>query len=121
MQVNQSWATILVGLTLNMYKLCFYVPKDAAESVKSAVFSVGAGKIGDYDQCCWQVEGIGQFRALPGADPYIGEVGALESVTEMRVEMVVADADIQAVVQALREAHPYETPAYDVLQVIDIA
>jgi hypothetical protein len=102
-----------------MYQLCFYVPVDHLESVKQAVFAAGAGRIGNYDQCCWQVEGEGQFRPLSGAQPAIGQQGQLESVREFRVEMVCDAAHIKAVVAALKQAHPYEEPAYNVLKILD--
>ena len=98
-----------------MYKLCFYVPESHLDIVKQAVFAVGAGRIGDYDQCCWQVLGQGQFRPLPGSDPFIGSQGDVETVAEYRVELVCEDSIIKAAVAALRVAHPYEEPAYDVV------
>lgn len=98
-----------------MYKLCFYVPESHLEIVKQAMFKTGAGKIGDYDQCCWQVLGQGQFRPLPGSNPFLGSRNELETVAEYRVEMVCEDAIVAAAVAALREAHPYEEPAYDVI------
>lgn len=98
-----------------MYKLCFYVPTSHVESVKEAVFAAGAGKIGRYEACAWQVLGVGQFRAQAEANPFIGQVGQLERVEEYRVEMVVEAHSIVDVVRALKDAHPYETPAYDVM------
>ena len=103
-----------------MYKICFYVPEEALEEVKTAMFAAGAGRIGDYDSCCWQVKGRGQFRPLAGSQPAIGEHGQLETLDEWRVEMVCEDALIEAVVAALKSAHPYEEVAYDVLQVVDV-
>lgn len=100
-----------------MYKLCFYVPESHLESVKAAVFAAGAGRIGAYDSCCWQVKGQGQFRPLAGSKPFIGQQDSVESVDEYRVELVCADAHIHAVVAALKLSHPYEEPAYDVLRV----
>ncbi|WP_101759345.1 YqfO family protein [Oceanicoccus sp. KOV_DT_Chl] len=97
-----------------MYKLCFFVPPSHLEAVKQAVFTTGAGCIGNYDQCCWQVLGQGQFRALSGSDPFIGELGQLEQVDEYRVELVCDDHLIGQAVSALKSAHPYEEPAYDV-------
>ncbi|MBB3229283.1 YqfO family protein [Halomonas stenophila] len=97
-----------------MYKLVFFVPADDAERVKEAVFASGAGRIGDYEACCFQTAGTGQFRPLAGAQPHIGRVGELETVEELRVELVCADAWIREAVAALRLAHPYEEPAYDV-------
>lgn len=98
-----------------MYKLCFFVPETHVEQVKAAVFAAGAGRIGDYDSCAWQCPGTGQFRPLEGADPFIGTAGGeVEKVAEFRVEMVCEDAWIAAAVAAMKEAHPYEEPAYDV-------
>ena len=97
-----------------MFKLCFYVPASHLEQVKQAVFSTGAGRIGNYDSCCWQTMGTGQFRALEGSEPYIGQQGVVEEVEEFKVELVCADELIHRAVAALREAHPYEEPAYQV-------
>lgn len=97
-----------------MYKLCVYIPTDHLDHVKTALFAAGAGKIGDYDSCCWQTPGQGQFRPLEGSQPFIGQQGAVETVEEYKVEMVVADALIEPVIAALKQAHPYEEPAYDV-------
>ena len=97
-----------------MYKLCVYVPASHLEQVKQALFDAGAGRIGDYDSCCWQVSGQGQFRPLAGADPFIGSQGRIETVEEYKVELVCEDALIAATVAALKQAHPYEEPAYQV-------
>ncbi len=84
------------------------------DEVKNAVFAAGAGRIGAYDHCSWQVLGQGQFRPLDGSQPFIGQSGVVESVQEWKVELVVADELIQQVVMALKQSHPYETPAYEV-------
>lgn len=97
-----------------MFKLCVYIPASHLESVKQAMFDAGAGRIGDYDSCCWQIVGQGQFRPLAGADPFIGSQGKLETVEEYKVELVCEDKLIAAVVAALKQAHPYEEPAYQV-------
>lgn len=97
-----------------MYKLAFFVPPSHVEQVKDAVFAAGAGRIGNYDCCAWQVLGQGQFRPLDGATPFIGQAGEVERVAEWKVELVVADALIRPVVAALKLSHPYETPAYEV-------
>ncbi|MGB1142299.1 MAG: NGG1p interacting factor NIF3 [Halioglobus sp.] len=101
-----------------MYKLCFYVPESHAEAVKSAVFAAGAGRIGDYDSCCWQVLGQGQFRPLDGSQPYLGQQGMVETVPEYRVELVCEPQRIRAAVDAMIAAHPYEEPAWDVVQLV---
>lgn len=97
-----------------MYKLAFFVPASHVEVVKAAVFAAGGGRIGDYDHCAWQTLGQGQFRPLDGSQPYLGQTGQVEVVEEWKVELVVADALIAQAVAALRQSHPYETPAYEV-------
>jgi hypothetical protein len=102
-----------------VYKLAFFVPDSHVEVVKGAVFAAGGGRIGDYDHCAWQVLGSGQFRPLDGSQPFIGEAGQVERVEEWKVELVVADELIVAVVAALKLSHPYETPAYEVWRLED--
>ena len=102
-----------------MYKLCFFVPASHLDVVKNAVFAAGGGRIGDYDHCAWQVLGLGQFRPLDGSQPFIGEAGQVEQVEEWKVELVVADELIRGAVQALKQSHPYETPAYEVWRLED--
>lgn len=101
-----------------MYKLGFYVPQSHLEQVKEALFAAGAGRIGDYDKCCWQVVGQGQFRPLAGSKPFAGSPGELERVAEYRVELVCAPDCVRSVVAALQGAHPYEEPAWDLVQLI---
>ena len=103
-----------------MYKLAFFVPLDAAQSVKDAIFATGAGRLGNYAACCFQTRGTGQFHPLTGADPHIGRVDTLTHVDELKVELVCHDELIHAAVAALRLVHPYEEPAYDVWQLADI-
>lgn len=102
-----------------MLKLCFFVPESHMESVKQAVFDAGAGRIGGYDQCSWQTLGAGQYRPLAGASPFLGEVGELELVTEYKVEMVCEERYIARALDALKLAHPYETPAFEVYPLLD--
>lgn len=99
-----------------MFKLCYFVPESHLEATKRAVFNAGAGKIGDYDHCAWQCKGQGQFRPLEGSDPFLGQKGEIEVVTEFKVELVCTDAKIQGAIEALKQAHPYEEPAYEVLR-----
>lgn len=103
-----------------MYKFVFFVPESHLEAVKHAVFAAGAGKIGDYDQCCWQTLGEGQFRPLSGSQPFTGEQGQLSREPEWRVELVCSAAHIRAAKQALIAAHPFEEPAYDIWQLADV-
>ncbi len=102
-----------------MYKLTVFIPEEALEKVKAALFAAGAGTIGNYEQCCWQVKGEGQFMPMADSNPHLGSQDKLEKVAEWRVEMVVKTSMIAEVIKALKQAHPYETPAYDVLEVLD--
>ncbi len=97
-----------------MYKFCFFVPESDAETTKNAVFEAGGGRIGDYDCCAWQTRGQGQFRPLAGSNPHLGRHGELERVGELKVEMVCEDHLIRDAVAAMKQAHPYEEPAYEV-------
>lgn len=95
-----------------MYQLYFYVPETHLDKVKQAVFGAGAGKIGNYDQCCFQIKGQGQYRPLTGSQPFLGKQGQLNEVAEYKVEMV-CDKSLRGVIeQALLGAHPYEVVAY---------
>ena len=97
-------------------KVVTFVPTADAERVLDALAAAGAGAIGDYDRCAFTVTGEGTFRPLAGASPTIGSVGAIERVPEVRLEMVLPRGRRSAVLAALREAHPYEEPAFDVLE-----
>ena len=100
-------------------KLTTYVPAADADRVRAALAEAGAGRIGDYDQASFSSRGEGRFRPLAGAAPAIGEVGRPEVVEEVRVEVVLARGLRTAVVSALLAAHPYEEPAYDVVELAD--
>ncbi len=102
-----------------MVKLIFFVPIDQKEIVKKALFAVGAGKIGEYDQCCFETEGIGQFRPLKNASPFIGEIEKIEKVIEVKVEMVLDRSKLSDVKKTLIDKHPYETPAYEFYELLD--
>lgn len=103
-----------------MYKFIAYIPESHVEVVKTALFNAGAGMYDGYSHCSWQVLGMGQFKPLKGSNPAIGEVDKVEYVPEWRVETIVPDDKIHAVVQAYRQAHPYEVPAYDVYALAQI-
>ena len=99
-------------------KLVVFVPPDALDAVREALFAAGAGRIGDYERCSWHAEGTGTFRPLPGANPAVGEVGEEEHVREVRLETVFPSDRQREVVEALRRAHPYEEPAFDVYALV---
>lgn len=100
------------------FKIVVYVPDEALDLVKNAMFLAGAGRFGHYDQCSWQTKGVGQFRPLLGANPAIGHVGELCALDEWRVEMIVPQNKLDAVVEAYRRTHPYEEPAFEVYQMV---
>ena len=102
------------------YKLVWFVPREALEQTREAVFAAGAGRIGDYTRCSWYTVGTGTFLAGAGADPSIGRVGREERVSEVRVETVVAAEYAGQVVEALREAHPYEEVAFELYPLVEL-
>ena len=96
--------------------LVVYVPRESTDAVLAALFGAGAGRMGDYEECAFVAPGRGQFRPLRAASPTIGALGDLEYVDEDRVEVVLPRARRSAVVAALRAAHPYEEPAFHILE-----
>lgn len=97
-------------------KVVVYVPEDHKESVCQAMFSAGAGAIGEYSHCSFQSEGTGTFLPGVGTDPHIGKIGQLERVREIKVETIVPESLLRKVTAAMIKSHPYEEPAYDVVQ-----
>lgn len=97
-------------------KIVTFVPAEKADTLVDALAAAGAGAIGRYDRCAFVTRGEGTFRPGIGADPAIGTIGDVEVVDERRVEMVLPRHRREAVVSALRGAHPYEEPAFDVLE-----
>ena len=91
-----------------------FVPATALDDVRDAVFASGAGRIGEYERCSWYTEGTGTFLGGAETDPTIGERGREERVPELRLETVFPEERQEEVVAALRRAHPYEEPAFDV-------
>lgn len=95
-----------------MFFLCVYVPHEHAEMLKQALFSEGAGQIGDYQQCCWQSAGQGQFLGNASSQPSIGLPNTLTLVEEVKIELLCDTDHMPPIIEALIKAHPYETPAY---------
>jgi hypothetical protein len=100
-------------------KLVWFVPEDSLDATRDAVFGAGGGRIGEYERCSWYAAGTGTFFGGEGADPAIGERGREERVPELRVETVVPAERLGETLAALRSAHPYEEPAYDVYPLVD--
>jgi hypothetical protein len=99
-------------------KLVVFVPEEALDLVRDALFAAGAGRIGDYTRCSWYTPGTGTFHGGEGTDPTIGERGREERVAELRLETVFPADRHDDVVAALRGAHPYEEPAFDVYELL---
>jgi len=102
-----------------MYILFFNVPESHVEIVKDAIFKAGAGRIGHYSHCSWQILGEGQFMPLAGSDAFIGKINQLEKVLEYKVETICDEKHIKDVIAALKAAHPYEVPSYQVCRIED--
>jgi hypothetical protein len=95
-------------------KLVVFVPREALDPVRDALFAAGAGRIGDYERCSWYTEGTGTFFGREGTEPSVGQAGREQRVAELRLETVFPEERQAEVVEALRRAHPYEEPAFDV-------
>lgn len=103
-----------------MYKLIFFVPEAHLESVKVACMKAGAGVIGSYEKCAWQILGTAQYEPTEESSPYQGMAGKLETTREYNVHMFMEDDVVKPVVEALIKAHPYETPVYGVWKILQL-
>ncbi|KAM7222133.1 GTP cyclohydrolase 1 type 2/Nif3 [Rhypophila decipiens] len=113
----------MAAAAVTRFKLIFHVPPSALETCKKAIFAAGAGRYpgpGNYTECCWTVMGTGQFRPGEAASPHIGTVGTLEKIKEAKVETLCVGEEVtKQAVAALKAAHPYEEPSYEVLKLED--
>ncbi len=105
---------------MKLHKLVWFVPEEALDVTREAVFAAGAGRIGDYERCSWYAMGTGTFLPHEGADPAIGEVGREERVPELRVETVVPVERAEEIVRALVAAHPYEEVAFELYPLVEL-
>jgi len=101
------------------YKLVVFAPVESVAKVSNAVFAAGGGIIGKYSSCGFQAKGEGSFLPLQGAKPAIGKKGKLQKVPEIRFETIVPAEKLAGVVAAMKKAHPYETPAFDIFRLYD--
>lgn len=99
----------------NLYKLAIFTPTSYKDKVLSALFEAGAGHIGEYSNCSFTSKGTGTFKPMEGATPYVGKIDELESVHEEKIELVVPDFSLANVICAMKESHPYEEVAYDLV------
>ncbi len=100
-----------------LYKIVVYAPRTHTQSLSDAIFRTGAGEIGNYSKCSFTVSGEGSFFPKEGADPYIGKCGELEILAEDKIEVMAKDVELESVIKAIKENHPYEEPAYDIIEV----
>ncbi len=100
-------------------KLVVFVPREALDDVRNALFDAGAGRIGDYTRCSFSTEGTGTFLGGTGTSPAVGRPGVEQRVAELRLETVYPEERHADVIAALRTAHPYEEPAFDVYPLLD--
>ncbi len=103
-----------------LLKLEFYVPSTHLKEVNHALFNAGAGHLGQYKACAWYTKGTGQFMPMEGSHPFIGETEKLEQVEEYKVEMVLESQYRQVTIDALKKAHPYETVAYQLIEILTL-
>jgi hypothetical protein len=101
-------------------KLVVFVPREALDSVRDALFAAGAGRIGNYEHCSWYTEGTGTFCGGEGTLPSVGRAGREERVAELRLETIFPVERQDEVLAALRRAHPYEEPAFDVYELVEV-
>ncbi len=99
-------------------KVVVFVPETHAQNVREALSANGCGRLGDYDSCSFSTAGVGRFRPLKAANPFVGKVGEIEEVTEERIEVLCEGKNIDAVVAAVKKVHPYENPAIEVYSLL---
>jgi hypothetical protein len=99
-------------------KLIVFVPREALDTVRDALFVAGAGRIGGYERCSWYTDGTGTFLGGEGTSPSVGQAGREERVAELRLETVFPAERQDEVIAALRSSHPYEEPAFDIYELV---
>lgn len=103
----------------SLFKLAVFVPETHSQIVREKLWEANAGKIGLYDSCAFESFGVGYFRPLEKANPFLGQANQLETVKEVKLEVVVEEMNLKSVMKALREAHPYEEIAFDLIELYD--
>lgn len=100
-------------------KIVTFVPVEDADKMRQALGDAGAGSLGDYRYCSFSFKGIGRFTPKDGADPHIGKIGQEQLTEEERIEVICERSRARQVVRALRQAHPYEEPAFDIIPLLN--
>jgi len=108
--------TPLQSSSEKIFKFAVYVPIQYADKVSQVIFKAGAGKIGRYTETSFNITGQGTFKPMEGTNPFIGKIGEKQEIQEIKIETVVAERDLESVVQAMKSVHPYEEPAYDIYE-----
>ncbi|MGB5989036.1 MAG: Nif3-like dinuclear metal center hexameric protein [Marinifilaceae bacterium] len=119
-KLNLKNTKILAPTKGNLKKLICYCPKEQSDKVREAIFSAGAGEIGNYSNCSYNIEGKGSFKANEKANPFVGKIGDIHFEEEIRIETIVAEHRLQQTISAMTDAHPYEEVAYDIMQTENI-
>lgn len=101
-------------------KIVVFVPESHAEEVRKAFAEAGCGHMGNYDYCSFSAKGVGRFRPLNGANPFVGKKGGIEKVSEERIETICPKAKIKSVIKAIKKAHPYEELAIDIYPLLAV-
>lgn len=101
-------------------KIAVFVPTTHAQKIRSVLAKAGAGKLGDYDSCSFSSKGVGRFRPLKGAKPFVGKVGEVEEVEEEKIEVLCAREKLKEVLKTIKIAHPYKEPAIDVYPLLTL-
>lgn len=104
---------------MNLLKIVIYSPLSYADKIREVLDIVGAGHIGNYDFCSFSVKGIGRFRPLDEAQPFVGAKGTVQEVEEERIETVCMEENVKKILDAVRQVHPYEEPVIDVYHILN--
>lgn len=110
---------LMPAKNMDLLKLVVFVPDAEAASLQDALFSAGAGRLGNYEKCSFMVRGVGQFQPMAGANPAVGKTGRLTRVDETRLEMLIDKENLKKIINTLYAVHPYEEPAFDIVPLLN--
>jgi hypothetical protein len=117
---DQRFESSTLRMANKKYKLVVFVPVSDAEKIRQAIHAAGGGKLGRYSHCSFSSRGTGRFMPEAGANPTVGEIGKIEKIEEEKIEFLCEENIIREVVAAMKKAHPYEEPAYDIFPLEDL-
>ncbi len=113
-KLNLTNCKVLLPKENTLKKLVTFVPKKNAEEIRNALFEAGAGSIGNYGECSFNIEGKGTFKPLPGSDPFVGKIGERHTENESGIEVIFPAYLQNKIISSMKKAHPYEEVAYDI-------